>query len=75
MNADEKIAQREEEGAKVDRRKKIEVDQSTAKKLMHNKLLDDEAKSRVVAITKKTSSTNFVKKSKAINSTRKSNRK
>lgn len=75
MNADEKIAQREEEGAKVDKRKKIEVDQSTAKKLMHNKLLDDEAKSRVVAITKKTSSTNFVKKSKAINSTRKSNRK
>ncbi len=75
MNADEKIAQREEEGAKIDKRKKIEVDQSTAKKLMHNKLLDDEAKSRVVTVTKKTSSTNFVKKSKAINSTRKSNHK
>jgi hypothetical protein len=71
MKADDKIEDREREGKKVDTRKKIEVDKETAKKL--NRMnISDTAKARVVTKTKKTPT---VRKTKAINSTTKSNRK
>ncbi len=77
MNADEKIAQREEEGAKIDKRKKIVVDQKTAKIIAHNNKLTDEEKARVVTTAKVSNKSNLVKKTKAVNSisAKKSNRK
>jgi hypothetical protein len=77
MNADEKIAQREEEGAKVDKRKKIVVDQKTAKFIAHNARLTDEEKERIVVTSNVSKKSNLVKKTKAVNSihAKKSNRK
>lgn len=77
MNADEKVALRQEEEAKLDKRKKILVDQKTAKAISHNKHLSEEEKARVVTTVKKSPTSNFVKKTKASNSigARKSNRK
>jgi hypothetical protein len=77
MNADEKIAQCQEEGAKIEKKKQILVDQKTAKALMHNKHLSEEEKARIVTSAKVSSKTNFVKKTKAVNSisSKRSNRK
>lgn len=67
MNASEKIALRQEEEKKLDHRKKILVDNQTAKRLSHMKGLSDEAKSRLITTTKKTVG---VKKTKAVNTTK-----
>ena len=67
MDADEKVALRQEAEKKLDHRKKIEVDIDTAKKLSHMKHLSDDAKSRLVTTVKKTPT---VRKIKAVNSTK-----
>lgn len=77
MHADEKIAKRQEEGAKVEKRKKIIVDQKTAKTILHNKNLSDEAKARIVTTSKISTNSLISKKTKTVNSigAKKSNRK
>lgn len=70
MPVDKKIALREEEEKKLDHRKKILVDNKTAKQLSHMKNLSDEAKSRLITTTKKTPK---VKRTKAVNLIKKSN--
>ena len=77
MHADEKIAKRQEEGTKIEKKKKILVDQKTAKAIMHNKNLSDEAKARVVTTTKISTKSMLSKKTKPVNtiSSKKSNRK
>ena len=67
MDADEKIALRQEEDKKLDHRKKIEIDADTAKKLSHMKHHSDDAKDRLVTTVKKTPT---VRKIKAVNSTK-----
>ena len=67
MDADEKVALRQEAEKKLDHRKKIEIDIDTAKKLSHMKHLSDDAKSRLVTTVKKTPT---VRKIKAVNSTK-----
>ena len=69
MPADEKIRLRQEEGKKVDKRKKIVLDNETAKRIHNMKGLSDEVKERVVTTTSKTPT---VRRTKAINSTKRS---
>ena len=69
MSADEKIALRQEEGKKIDRKKKIILDKQTAKRLHNIKGLSDEAKDRIVTTTSKAPT---VRRTKAINSTKRS---
>jgi hypothetical protein len=71
QDSDSKIDERIREGKKVDTRKKIEVDEKTARKL-NNMNISDTAKSRLVATTKKSP---IVKKTKAVNSTKKNSKK
>ena len=67
QNADTKIQEREREGKKVDTRKKIQVSKDVAKKLDRINI-SDTAKARVVTTTKKTPT---IKKTKAVNSSKK----
>ena len=71
QDSDSKIDERIREGKKVDTRKKIEVDEKTARKL-NNMNISDTAKSRLVTTTKKSP---IVKKTKAVNSTKKNSKK
>ena len=71
MAADLKISLRQEEEKKISRRKKVVVDKGLSRKL--NKFdLSDKAKSRVVVSTNKTAT---IKKTKAINTTKKIGKK
>lgn len=71
QDAGSKIDDRIREGAKVDTRKKIEIDDKTERKL--NRMnISDSAKSRLVKTTGKVPT---VKKTKAVNSTTKSKKK
>ena len=67
QNADTKIQEREREGKKVDTRKKIQVSKDIAKKLDRINI-SDTAKARIVTTTKKTPT---IKKTKAVNSSKK----
>lgn len=71
QDSDSKIDDRIREGKKVDQRKKIEVSEKTARKL-NNMNISDTAKSRAVTTTKKSP---IVKKTKAVNSTKRNNKK
>ena len=68
MPAEDKIRLRQEEGAKISKRKQIVIDKNTAKKL-HKLNLSDGAKESLVVTTDKVPT---IKKTKAINSSRKS---
>ena len=69
MSAEEKIALRQEEGKKISRKKQIVLDKETAKRLHHMKGLSDEAKDKIVTTTSKAPT---VRRTKAINSTKRS---
>ena len=71
MNADLKIELRQEEEKKRDKRKKLVVDKDLVKKI--NKFdISDRARGRLVVETKKSAT---IKKTKAINTTKKSSKK
>ena len=67
QSADTKIEERIREGKKVDTRKKVQVSKDVAKKLDRINITDT-AKARVVTTTKKTPT---IKKTKAVNSSKK----
>jgi hypothetical protein len=67
MHADQKVRLRQEEGEKLDKRKKIMVDTATARNISSRKGISDEAKQRLVTTTNKVQA---VRKTKAVNSTR-----
>lgn len=64
MKADQKIADREREGRKVDKRKKIKLDADTYSKMSRYNLTD-EAKDRIV-VTSATPKTKVIPKSKVV---------
>ena len=66
MHSDQKVRLRQEEGEKVDKRKKIIADTAIARKVS-NMGVSDQAKQRLVVTTNKTQN---VKKTKAVNSTK-----
>lgn len=74
MMADLKIELRQREESKRDKRKKIVIDKNLSKQLdKYN--LNDRAKSRLVTSTKRTATTNTVRKTKAINASKSSKKK
>lgn len=71
MPADQKLALREDEERKRDKRKKVKVDENLARKLSRYDL-SDKARERMVVTTKKTAT---VKKTSAVNTIKKKGKK